>query len=337
MTPVDPFTYAGPTTSSGHVDVPRDHLGRYLLPDPDDPSKKHPSWTRVTTFAKTLSDSFALSLWAQRMAIKGVATRPDLFALAAATPLDDKKTLNSIVDAAKEAAGAGAAASLGTALHAFTEQVDRGDHPDIPEPWSEDVRAYRRALKSAGMEIVPEFIERVVVVPLLGVAGTFDRILRLKDGRLVIADVKTGKDLQYGWLDIAVQLSLYAHAEWIYDLETGTYEPMPEVAQDIAVVMHLPVGKAECTLYEVDIARGWEAALLCEEVRGWRKVKGLATPILETSSGTTTPLSINERLEAADTVEDLREVWEASLVAGTWTDASMAILRARLAEVKQPA
>jgi hypothetical protein len=67
--------------------------------------------------------------------------------------------------------------------------------------------------------------------------------------------------------------------------------------------MHLPVGKATCTLYEVDIAAGWEAVQLAVAVREWRKRNDLASqipavsPAVRTANGpdpadTTTPLPV---------------------------------------------
>ena len=107
--------------------------GRYKLPDPA--TGKTFAYTRVTTFAKAIRDTFALTQWELRMATKGLATRTDLMALAAATPLDDKKTLNKIADDAKEAAAASAGARTGSALHKFGEAVDRGETIAIPAPW----------------------------------------------------------------------------------------------------------------------------------------------------------------------------------------------------------
>ena len=54
---------------------------------------------------------------------------------------------------------------------------------------------------------------------------------------------------------------------------------MDPVDQQHGIVMHLPVGKGECTLYEVDIAAGWEAVQLAVDVRAWRKRRDLAQQI----------------------------------------------------------
>ena len=61
--------------------------------------------------------------------------------------MDSKRALNRIGDDAKEAAAASARANEGTALHAFTEQIDLGKKPDIhDESIRRDVDAYRDAV-----------------------------------------------------------------------------------------------------------------------------------------------------------------------------------------------
>jgi hypothetical protein len=174
------------------------------------------------------------------------------------------------------------------------------------------------------VKILPQYIERIVVVPDLKVAGTLDRIVDPGgQAPLQIADVKTGKDLSYGWLEIAIQLALYAHAEAMWNDQTQTYEPVPALDLDHAMVMHLPVGKAQCDLYSVDIAAGWEAAQVCQAVRQWRSRRNLANP----RRGDPNPsmrravksLDLNTRIDNAATVDDLTDLWAEADAAGTWT------------------
>jgi hypothetical protein len=293
----DPFSTAAPretAKSKTEEDVRRDGYGRYLLPDPfGRDARQELPWTRVTTFAKSISDTYTLSQWSQRMVAKGLGLRPDLFALAAATPVEDKKTLDRVCEDAKEAAHARARAHLGTALHAFTEAVDRGETPEVPEPWDADVRAYSALVAECGFQF--PWIERIVCNPELGVAGTFDRIGRLtrdvtivvgdrtvvlKAGTYVIVDLKTGRDLSYGWNEIAVQLYVYATSAGIWDPEAWAYEDMPDgLRMDVALVIHLPVGEAKATLWAVDLEPARKAAQLCKDVREWRKTRNLASQV----------------------------------------------------------
>lgn len=311
-------------TFDGPGGLQRDRWGRPLLPMPDDVTGKRVPWTRATTWAKSVDDMTALTKWQLRMVAKGVATRPDLYALAAATPLTDKQTFDKLAESAKEAAAASAGANLGTAVHSFAEQVDRGETPTVPAPWDADIAVYRATLAAAGITVLPEYIERTVVVPDLTVAGTLDRVLRLPDGRLVIGDLKTGQELSYSWSSIAIQLACYSRGVAMWDLRTETYGPAPQVDQDRAVVVHLPSGKARCELHEVDIASGWQAAQLCGDVRRWRTRKDLARPLPVDAPPVDQVLAA---IGAAATVDDLNQVWIAHHTRWTPTHTTAAAAR----------
>lgn len=250
----------------------RDRYGRYLI-TPRAGGKPKP-YTRATTWAKTMADQYGLQQWQLRMCALGLGARHDLYARVAATRTDDKDGLNKLVEQAIEAAKASAGANLGTALHEFTERVDLGEEVSPPPPWDADVAAYRTTLAEAGVTVLPDWVERVVVCDGLEVAGTLDRLVE-HAGRVRVADLKTG-NVEYAWGEIAIQLAIYAHATSAYNYATDTHLELPSIDTDVALVIHLPAGKATCTIFEVDIAAGWEAALLAERVRGWRKRKDLA-------------------------------------------------------------
>ena len=257
------------------VEPSRDQYGRYLLPDPATCEER--AWTRATTWARTLSDTTGLHKWECRMVAKGITLRPDLYALAAAAPADDTAALDTLTEAAREAAAASAGSNLGTALHKFTERHDRGEHVRPPAPWDADLAAYAATMTAAGITIDPAHIERITPVPDLGVAGTLDRIAAVPGHGLVIADVKTAQDLRHSWAEIAVQLALYAHGAGLW---TGTgYEPMPPVCRDRALVIHLPAGHASCNLHCIDVTAGWDAAQLAAAARAWRARRDLAVPL----------------------------------------------------------
>lgn len=289
-TPAEPDAFDSAAPVKQGEQVKRDRYGRYMLPHPV--TGKRQPFTRATTLAKSISDTFALSQWSQRMAAKGLALRPDLVSLAGTLDVKaDKDKLNHLVDQAKDAAGQKVAANLGTTLHTHTENVDGGASLEsVPPAHRADVAAYRAAMAEAELHAIPHLIERITVVPQFGTAGTFDRILRDKNGQYIVGDLKTGRDLQYGWQEIAIQLALYAHGvneSGVYDLENERWEPDPlsrfgpeglKVRTDYGIVMHLPVGESRCTLYRVDLAQGWAAATLCARVREWRKTRNLAEP-----------------------------------------------------------
>lgn len=306
--------------------------GRYKLPDPDN-SRKDTKFTRATTFAKTIADTYRLSLWQQRMAIKGVTMDAGLYAATASTPLEDRKKLDELVEQAKTAAGAKTRATLGTAVHTFSDQIDSGKIAleQVPEPWRPDLIAYRRAMEEAGLEVV--MAERTVLCRTYDIAGTFDRVVRcardleitmpdgtkvvLVKGTLAILDLKTGRDLEYGWREITIQLALYANSELVLDRESWAYEEMPEVDRTVGLVLHLPVGEGRATLHGIDLVRGWRAAWLCQQARDWNRLTDLASPILVveaddrldlSASITAREPSYEERIRSAVTITGLQRI-----------------------------
>lgn len=231
------------------------------------------SYQRATNFTKILSDSYNLELWKQRKVARGVAAHRDLQALILAVPVEDedpalKKQLDGYVEQAKNLARADSGANMGTALHALCERADLGETLTLPDDLQADVAAYRAMLGRHGLTVGAKWIERVIVIESLGVAGTFDRIVGQR-GRNYVGDLKTGR-MGY-WLEIAIQLALYAHADYVFDPLDGSKVDMPNVDQEKAYVFHLSPGSAQCDLYEVDIATGWDAVQLSRQVRAMRK------------------------------------------------------------------
>lgn len=260
----------------------RDRFGRYLLPHPE--TGERTAWTRATTFAETVADQYGLTLWKCRKAAIGIALRPDLMAGVTAVgdpdSPDGKKKINQLVVQAQEFAGSTARATIGTALHAWLEEMDSGRPVAVPEQWKADVDAYRSELKRAGITLSKNYIERVCMVPELGVAGTMDRLGRFSIGDPFIFDIKSGTDLAFALGGIAIQLALYAHSSHCWDPVDGQLHPMPKVQQDTAVVMHLPAGEGRAQALYVDIKAGWDMVQHCVAVREWRNRKNLATPVL---------------------------------------------------------
>ena len=254
----------------------RDRWGRYLLPDPVTGEER--TWTRATTVAKTLSDPWGLIDWKLRMVAKGISGREDLRMLASMLPVDTgKKQLDEVVEKAIDTAGGNVGRILGDAMHKATAKLDNGEEPEMLPPYDRDLEAYRAALPLYGVRIAPGMVEQIVCLPDLGVAGTFDRIV-VWDPATYIADVKTAKTLDYSWLEIAVQLAIYANAEWMWDDESAQWFTMPTVDRTQGLVMHLPVGQARCELHWVDLEIGWEAVTLAVDVREWRKRKDISRP-----------------------------------------------------------
>lgn len=235
------------------------------------------AYQRVTTLAGMMEARHNLEKWKCRNVSRGLALRPDILAAIAACPEEDKSRLDGLCEQALEAAAGSKGANLGTALHEMTARMDRGEDFKPLPPWDVDVKAYHDLLAQAKVTICPEHVEQTCVLPALGVAGTFDRIVEVKD-RLWVADLKTGRNLDYGWGAIAVQLACYANAEHIWDWDHNDARPMPDVEKKSGLVIHLPAGTGTAALHVVDLEAGWEAAQRAAWVRDWRARKNLARP-----------------------------------------------------------
>jgi hypothetical protein len=259
----------------------RDRWGRPMIVPPGGGGKI--AYTRCTTFVKALEgDQSALALWKQRMTALGLSARPDLL-MAVATAGDgstpeSKKALNKIVEQAAEAAAASGAATIGTALHKFTERLDKGlDLGMVPAQFVADLAAYQKVTQVLKAVQVEQF----GVYDPLQVGGTWDRLNEYQ-GKLYIGDVKTGRvdDLSIG--KIAMQLSIYAHCD-VYDPRTDTRRPQPDVDKERAIIIGLPAGTGTAQLYWVDIKAGWKAVQIAAPARrwsGWANMKHLAEPIM---------------------------------------------------------
>lgn len=326
---------------AGFVEVERDRWGRYKLPDPYTGEVK--AWTRASTLARCLADEYNLNRWKTRQTARGIALNPDLIAGVVACDPDDKGTLNGLVAKAMERAESTSGANLGTALHNFTHRLDRGESIEsmrVPDPLGADLVEYQATMKRHGLATVPGLIERIVVNPTLGAAGTFDRIWSQRPGPgsdrpLTVGDLKTGKSVDWSWLEWAIQLAIYANSTHMWDPTTRTYVELPPPSvldRDRALVLHLPIGKATGTVYGVNLIEGWEAAQVAEQVRQYRNSsKGygwLVNPVDPTAL-------LLHRISQADGAE-LSRLWERHYPAGEWTEAvaNAAALRvARLGEV----
>lgn len=268
----------------------RDRYGRYLIPDTKGKPVAH---TRATTVAKTMADTYALEQWQMRQVAAGLARRQDLIGMAAShDPENDRKVFEEIVEGALEASESAAGRRAGTTLHRFTELLDLGriQIDQIPDPYRARVEQYRDTLTGAGVQIHPEWVEQIFVLDLdptggatpgggLKIAGTADRIVTLADGRRVVSDLKTGKSVDFGALEFAIQLAIYANHDASYDqIRDKRGKPVPGVDREMGLIIHLPSGGEGCELYKVDLVKGYDALLTAIEVREWRKTKGLLTP-----------------------------------------------------------
>jgi hypothetical protein len=201
-----------------------------------------------------------------------------------------KRQLDAIREEAFVLGGGEKKADAGTRLHKLTEYVDRGE--DLPDDVTAselaDLDAYKRACEQAGLKV--KAIELFVANAEHKTAGTLDRLFLYKPkgaqrAKTVVGDLKTGKVDYPG--KIAGQIAEYAASE-VVDLETirdpeGTRSKLGAV-QDVGLVIHLPAGRGECTIYEIDLAFGRRWNRYCAEVRSIRnesKRKGVVLKAVE--------------------------------------------------------
>lgn len=313
-----------------NTEIPRDRYGRPMVMAAV--GTKRVSYRRTTTFVGCLEDTYNLMAWKNRQVAIGLGQRPDLVLAAASSDPDDKKRFNEITEKACEHALSSASATTGTSLHALTERLDRGQKlGHVPDPYGADLKAYEKA--TTGIEFTS--IEAFRVHDEWKVAGTTDRV-GYYNGRLTIMDIKTGSiDFPH---KMAMQLAMYARST-PYDIGTdkrGT-DPAP-IDLNTGIIIHLPAGQGVCDLYEIDIAKGWGACLIAQQVWAWRGEKHLTHKVdqeRETvweKSNAPTRLGDSGWVQLATiaaTVDRLRDLWKQAAQAGALTEDFRAAARKR--------
>lgn len=271
--------------------IARDYWGRPYVSTDGGPllyesGRKGPvnaeAYTRISTMAGALDDKGGLVDWAAAMAMIGVVRSKSIHAqvshLASAHESPwyvpaAKKPLKELVEKAKDLGGASDAAGLGTAFHGLCEELDAGRPPKfVPEelkPWIE--------VRQAALEdFEPVLIEPFVVCDELKVAGNPDRFLRHKGtGVVYAADDKTGTDEPKFPLKVTIQVAI-ASRSCLYDQPSGERTPI-ECDQSRGLLIHTPIrgDKPQCSLYWLDLDKGWELAQLAALVRDKKKIDKL--------------------------------------------------------------
>jgi hypothetical protein len=239
----------------------------------------------VTSVASYPDNRYNLELWGKRMEALGFIARPDLLEAIAAHH-DDKHQVDKYIDDAIEAAKASAGANRGVAAHRITERFDLGEEILTTDLSVYVVNSWQAALDAADLEVIPEYVERIVVDPDHRICGRFDRILRNRTtGVLYIADVKGGERALRFPHPIACQCAMYANfpliAAPIPDSggETTDFQPMPDVDKDWGYIFHLPES-GEAAVAKVNIADGWRTVqhIILPTIT-WRDRTDLCQPV----------------------------------------------------------
>lgn len=292
--------------------------GRYVLPDPTTGDTAR--FTRVTTGAHVLDDTSGLDNWKMGNVVLGLKDRPDLLDSLDlfAEPADVRKQVRSIATRASEVAGANEASELGTAIHAWTEAVERDGLAvdQVPTRFRPYVAAYVDILDQHGITTLPGMVERIVYNADTGWVGTLDRIYRLADGTRVIGDVKTSKTLQYGYLGFAVQLATYANATHMLNLEGTAWEPMPAVGNAYGVIAHIPSNRpGQANLVTLDLEAGAYALELALAVKNMRST---AASVIPNKWPLPKPVDLFALIQGATSADQLAALFDSH--ATMWTE-----------------
>lgn len=340
----DEFDTPGGEVQPKRVDPSRPEAkrGRYTLPNPD--TGKSKSWQRVTNFIKLCEDTYHLELWKQRNVAKGLSMRPDY--VEAVQPLDvkvHKERLNRICELAQDIAGAYKNTEEGTALHTSTELADyaNGSLDSVPVRHHVRVQMYLDSLRSNGLTVVPDMIERVTASAKYDVAGKFDRIFQLDDRSYVIGDLKTGDNLDLSMPSISSQLACYEDGINHTGVWDGTrYDTSMKVRTDFGVVVHLPSTRDEVTVYAVSLEPGHERNRVCLEVRDARRIK--ARHVAEVfqsdryrADGQNLEQGWLEEMNAAHAVDELVSIADRARSFGQWTERLAGQARLLAAEISK--
>lgn len=142
------------------------------------------------------------------------------------------------------------AAKRGTEVHQLAERLSHGDEIEVPEELAGHVESAVKFLDEWKPEVV--MTEAVVASRKWGYAGTFDLLMRLPDGRVVLADYKTSRSGIWG--ETALQLGAYANADVFLDA-SGDEHPMSDLG--ITGGMAVWIRADGYDVYEVDLAQGF--------------------------------------------------------------------------------
>lgn len=266
-----------------------------MSPDSD----KRVRYSRSSNAGKILDDESNLTDWKLRTVVAGAAQRPELMAMASTYDVDtNKKELRDIAEQCLVAGKGQRRSIIGTAVHSMFDHIDRGDEWQPPPQFDNLVDAYVATLEVWGL--VPVDIEVQCVNDTFRLAGTLDRRYRttrtlvapdgtvIPIGSVIVADTKTGKELEYASGSYCTQLAAYVDS-LRYDVATDEREPWePQSVQEWALIIHADSAGERVDVYWVDLAAGRIGLRLADEVRQWRRRDDL--------------LILGHRLRAMDTL-----------------------------------
>ncbi len=223
----------------------------------------------VTSILKVIDKSDALMSWAARQTAEA-AIGIESMHIGSLAQLIDKVGTEGAIKAltARKDWKRDEAAALGTAVHGYADDHINGRPipEDLPAVQRDYVTVYEDWWKAAGWTVRTS--EAYLVHTAHGYGGTLDLLCRDRDGRTVLADIKTGKGV---YSEAVLQLAAYGNAELI-QTPAGDLFPMPAV--DRYAILHVTkdgVREIEVSIGALELL-AWGAAI---DLYQWhRTVKG---------------------------------------------------------------
>lgn len=257
----------------------------YYIAPPDGGESER--YMRVSKFIKALQVPDDTSNLEKRTirysAIGAVKHFPEL---KTASAEEDKQEVNKILERAARKEGIWDSADYGTAVHAWTEDIDNGvtgtlnaTGPDSPAlgPAVQALKWGARDLFAGEFDSIKASVisyldlveahgltytraEATIVIDAYKVAGTLDRLGNVADWSPVyhcekshVLDVKTGS-IDFGRREKTMQFAAYAKAD-LYNHDT--HERTPHGAcQDMAYILHLPAKQVNPSIIPIPLESG---------------------------------------------------------------------------------
>lgn len=252
---------------------------QYRLPDPATGELK--SYSRATSLAHVLEDTYMLNQWKIRKTLLGLSRRDDLAVNLMQIAYDVTSTgksedevrgpLNSLAEQAQSAAGTDLASEHGSAVHDWAAWVDAGliSVHDVPIMFQPAVRKHLELLAQHQLIVVPEYTERIVMNTALSCVGTLDRIFAMGGHRgLLLGDLKTSGKLDFSWLAFLIQMAFYQSCDLMLSEDGKRWEPMPSLQENVAFIVHLPSSDIEqADVVPIDLVLGRQALDLAHQVK----------------------------------------------------------------------
>lgn len=260
-----------------------------------------------------IADKSFLDQWNAERILDGIAAQPELLNVWKPQALERAARIR-YVNSVKRIGGAWTKADRGTKFHDWACKVTSAkcDIADVPDEYRPAVNAYTAALAELELTIVA--VERFVVDDDRRLAGTFDAMVRDRNGDHFILDIKTGRLYPIG---LAMQLYGYAVAPWYLiqgDALDGTDDQRiakPACRTDMAYVAEIDIDAGTAKIRAVDLLEAPLLYRLRDEILDAREMPPHIGPVI---NGARTPLDKVAAMfpgvvDVTDHLDDDRRTW----------------------------